>query len=305
MNRTYVVIEFGNPHFIDPCLIGKRIPFSFEDANISPQKLKCTILFPLRNKNCESMLERPINNLGVIPNSWGKVEYFEPNDIPSVNAVVVAVESENKVDLGCVKNSFFIYATKILKILRFIYPNSVTRYKTKKIINNIILQTSHNGRSCITGLEISMNIISDAPSRWIEFKGISLALKNLNKVPSLPLELYENALDYNSEGDYRTCVLNCAILIEMLMKRSLIRNINQLVHHQKLADKIIKEANGYDKIRKYLKELSLLPEICIEEVFNIRNRIMHTGYVPDKAEAFKALKISKDIISFYHVPLFE
>ena len=89
------------------------------------------------------------------------------------------------------------------------------------------------------------------------------------------------------------------------MKRSLIRGISKNVQNQKLANKLIKEADRYTKIKILLKELSMEPPIDAECVFKIRNKIIHGGYPSSKEDALTSLKIAREMIAHYNVPLFE
>jgi hypothetical protein len=166
------------------------------------------------------------------------------------------------------------------------------------------LQTISNRKPYIE-TELKFSYESDATQKWIEIEGIVTAIKNSRRKLSLIRSLFDNALDYEGENDYRACVLNCATLIEILMKQSLDKGIRENVSNQKLANKLIEKADGYNKILSNLELLSLNPRINADPVFKIRNKIIHNGYMPKAEKVKEILNIAKETISFYNVPLFE
>ena len=299
------IVKLGNSYMINPLLIGKTISFSFEDTSITSKRLKCELLFPCRSTSDKFILVRPQKDIGMDLNTWGRIEYSGTNEIPHVEAVVIEITGDNQsINTVKVKKEVSLYTDKILKIIRCLYPYSLKRNKTKNLVDNLYLQTINNGKTCIE-TELNFSFESDAPQKWVEIEGIVTAFKNSRRKLSLVRSLFDNALDYESENDYRACVLNCATLIEILLKKSLDKGIRENVSNQKLANKLIEKADGYDKIRNNLKLLSLNPRINADPVFNIRNAIIHKGYMPKAEKVKEILNIAKEMISYYNVPYFD
>lgn len=305
VDKVCFIVKLGNSYLINPLLIGKTISFSFEDTSISPKRMKCELLFPCRSTSDKFFLVQPQKDIGMDLDAWGRIEYSGTNEIPHVEAVVIEITGDNQsINTGKVKKEVSLYTDKILKIIRCLYPYSLKRNKTKNLVNNLYLQTISNGKPCIE-TELNFCFESDAPQKWVEIEGIVTAIKNSKRKLSLVRSLFDNALDYESENDYRACVLNCATLIEILMKQSLEKGIRENVCNQKLANKLIEKADGYDKIRSNLELLSLNPRIEANPVFKIRNAIIHKGYMPKAEKVKEILNIAKEMISFYHVAFFE
>lgn len=305
VNKICFIIKLGNSYLINPSLIGKTISFNFEDTSISSKRLNCVLLFPCRSTSNKFLLVQPQKDLGMDLDAWGKIQYSGTNEIPHIEAIVIEITSDDlPLNTIVAKKVVSLYTDKILKIIRCLYPYGLKRKKTKNLIDNLYMQTISNGKPCIE-MELKFCFENGAPQKWIEIDGIVTAIKNVREKLSLVRSLFDNALDYEGENDYRTCVLNCATLIEILMKQSLEKGIRENVSNQKMANKLIEKADGYDKIRNNLKLLSLNPSINADPVFKIRNEIIHNGYMPKAEKVKEVLNIAKEMISFYNVPFFE
>ena len=303
MKEAYCLVRFKQSYILSPDCIGRKISICFSDTSLSPEKIECTILFPCKHPKDQYRLVSPIPEkiLGVVYD-WGKVDYSEPNYIPHVNGVVVILRSKDKLSDTKVRKFIDYRTNRLLKTLRCKYPYAVNRdsvrypYAEETIVksNNIILA-------------VSINIIFDKEisKKWIELSGVINAIRHLNEEVSLPLQLFDDALESQSSLDYRKCVLNCAILIEVLLKRNLEKQIDIFVSSTGLKKRIMKRANGYSKIIDYLKDLSMVPSIDAKGLFDTRNRIMHGGYSPTEVESQEYLNIASKYIDYFKVELYE
>lgn len=297
MNEAYCLVPFKQSYVFSSDCIGRRFSFSFSDVSLSSEKVKCTILFPCKDSVNQFLLKSPIPEISLgVHYDWGKVNYSEPDYVPHVNGVIVILRSEGElVDIKCGEYVNH-YANQVLRRLRCNYPYAVDRdsilypYTKKTIVNS--------GRGVFAGT-IHIHFDTGKSKKWIEFSSVLNAIKHISEEVPLPLQLYDYALDSERALDYRVCVLNCAILIEILMKRDLEKQIDKYVTSEGLKERIIKRANGYSKIIDYMKEYSIAPCIDAKDLFDVRNRIMHGGFSPSAADAQKSLSIAQKYIDYY------
>ena len=232
---------------------------------------------------------------------WGKVNYSEPYYIPHVNGIVVYLRSKKELVNIKVGKSIDIYANKILKAIRCKYPYAIDReYVLYPYTERTKVKSS---RGLLAGY-LRIQIDTGLSKKWIEFDGVINTIRNINKEVSLPLQLYDNALESKSVLDYRACILYSASLIEILLKRDLERQLEELVSSERLRIKILEEANGYDKIWKNLKTLSC-PSINVGQLINKRNRIIHGGYSPYEVDAQESLDLAAECLEYYKVDVYE
>ena len=199
------------------------------------------------------------------------------------------------VDTQCSK-TIDTYANKILKVLRCIYPYAVDR---TSIPNPYTEKTIVKSGNVVLAGSITIRFDKSISKKWIELGGILNAIRYINDEVSLPLQLFDYALDSKSALDYRVCVIYCAALIEILLKRDLEKQIEKSVSMVELRNKIIKEANSYTKIMEYLKCFSSGPTLNSDELFKKRNRIMHGGYSPTEVDAQNSLILANKYIDYY------
>ena len=224
MSEAICLVRFRHSYILSPDCIGRKISFCFSDISIASEIIECRILFPCRDPNDQFGLISPIpeRKLGVVVD-WGKVNYSEPNDVPYVNGIVVILRSKSKlVDTQCSK-TIDTYANKILKVLRCIYPYAVDR---TSIPNPYTEKTIVKSGNVVLAGSITIRFDKSISKKWIELGGILNAIRYINDEVSLPLQLFDYALDSKSALDYRVCVIYCAALIEILLKRDLEKQID-------------------------------------------------------------------------------
>lgn len=302
MNELYSVISLKQSYLLSPECLGRKISFSFSDSNITAETIIITILFPDRNPQEKTSLKSPVSEkfLGIL-SEWGKIDYSGIDSFPYIRTIIVLLKSQSTINTSECRKFLNGHTNRILKALRCLHPYSVERdNEDNSLVRHIAIKSSR--------LEIDLSplyVILGRHNDLISIKDIINTIRNDSKVLSLPLQLFDRAIDNQFRLDYRACILNCATLIEILLKRDLERNIKLCVSLESLRNRITKDSNNYDKIKGYLRDISQLPQIDADYLFIIRNRIIHGGYTPLEKDASNVIKTAKEFIDYYHPDLYE
>ena len=302
MDIKYIVLRFKQPYIVSADCLGKSISISTRDSKITADIIKCTILFPCRDSQNDTFLKSPVSELFLgVSLDWGKIHYSGLDAFPYIRGIVVRLECSSVINSSKCREFIGNKTNRILKTLRYLHPYAVEREREdSSLISSIII---NNGKSEI---ELDpLHVIFDKQNDLISIKDILNAIRNENKVFSLPLQLFDFALDNKFTSDYRACILYCASLTEILLKRDLEKHLDDCITSEKLRNRLIKDSNSYSKIIRYLKNVSVLPNIDAKGLFDTRNKIIHGGYVPTEIEASDAIKVSKAFIDYYHINIYE
>lgn len=142
----------------------------------------------------------------------------------------------------------------------------------------------------------------------VSFADFKLAIRNVNKTVSMPYEMLDNARVNLSRHDTRSAVLHCATAIEIALKKLTVSYLDVTVTDNSLKEYILKQADGYSKLVDLCKRCSVslerLPNVK-EAVMDVRNRVIHGGYVPTREEANKAYENTRQALAVLKTPMFE
>lgn len=148
------------------------------------------------------------------------------------------------------------------------------------------------------------------PTPRITLKDLTFIIRNIDKNISIQYELLNNAIKQNFLHQYRDCVLTCATIIEITLKRELIKYLKTQIISTNVIDDLVKEISGFSKIIEKLKKYGLeydskICNIIKESTISCRNKIIHSGAAATKEQADAAVNHAREILKFYNVDYFE
>ena len=156
--------------------------------------------------------------------------------------------------------------------------------------------------------EIHVSFSLDDPKGYVSFADIKQAIRNYDKPVSVSYEMLDNARVNLSRKDTRSAVLHCATAIELVLKKLIIAYLDTTVSDNSLKDFVLRQADGYSRLvelcKRCLISLAGLPNVK-ETVIDIRNRVIHGGYVPSRQEATKAYEDTRQALAVLKTPMFE
>lgn len=92
------------------------------------------------------------------------------------------------------------------------------------------------------------------------------------------------------------------------MKKKVIDYFQETEVPDNLQKHVLKQADGYSRLRDLCKSLSItlhnMPDVQ-EDIMKIRNRVIHGGYEPTTEEAHKAYVCAEQTLKILNVPIFE
>ena len=307
------IIEFVDRYAIDARLLGHRIRICISDDSF----LQITIpSLVVRNGSPEikipGILKKYKNDIG----EWGWVKSYDNDRIDNlekmdvwISAVLVECFSNEN---GNTPNSSIIQAEakKVLHSLQIINPDAIQISSNQKRddLCNVRVSVSISEKGESDSLIILPPAIFDVRKEKLSISDIKSAFHNAHNSISAPYEMLNNARINLSNDDTRATVLNCATAIEVALKRNLSSYLDDNNIPQPLEDYVLKQADGFAKLIKLLKEFGInltgLPNVQ-ESVINIRNRVIHGGYVPSNKESQVAYGKTREALRVLNVPMFE
>ena len=307
------IIEFVDRYAIDARLLGHRIRVCISDDCF----LQITIpSLVVRDGNPEikipEILKKYKNDIG----EWGWVKSYDNDRIENLEKMdvwisAVLVESFSN-ENGNAPNSRFIQAEakKVLHSLQIINPDAIQISSNQKRddLCNVIISVSISEKGEANSLIVLPPAIFDARKEKLSISDIKSAFHNAHNSISAPYEMLNNARINLSNDDTRATVLNCATAIEVALKRNLSSFLDENNIPQPLVDYVLKQADGFAKLIELCKKLGInlagLPNVQ-ESVINIRNRVIHGGYIPSNIESQVAYGTTRKPLKVLNVPMFE
>lgn len=305
-------IEFEDRYAIDARLLGRRIRVCMSDDCF----LQITIpSLVVRNGSPEieipGILKRYKNDI----DDWGWVKSYDNDRIDNlekmdvwISAVLVECFSN---DSGSIPNSSIIQAEakKVLHSLQIINPDAIQipSNEKKDDLCNVRISVSLSEKGNADTL-IVLPMIIDSRKEKLSISDIKSAFHNAHNTISAPYEMLNNARINLSNNDTRAAVLNCATAIEVALKKKVFTYLYDNNIPQPPEDYVLKQVDGFAKLIKLCKKLSInltgLPNVQ-EAVINIRNRVIHGGYVPSNIESQVAYGTTRKALKVLNVPMFE
>ena len=305
------IIELEDRYAVEECLLGKHFTMRISN-NCALEVIIPTII--KKGRFDEIGIPGMLDKYGCDIENWGKIDnYVTLNDVTTVNACVSAVlvicytkNGEAGLRAGVIKNN----ARKVLHTLHVMNPH-VIRTNSDTVSNdlceiNVSVMIKEDGKPQAE-LTMPAMLIDDRGAR-LGFADIKESIRNYDKTVSASYEMLDNARVNLSHYDTRAAVLNCATAIEVALKKMLVGYLESNSVPEKLSKYVMKQADGYSKQVELLKKLSIplkgLSDVK-EQVMDVRNRVIHGGYIPSLTEAHKSYACTQVALKDFEAKMFE
>lgn len=307
--KSAYIVEFADRYAIDGYLLGKNIVISESDD------MTVSISFPsiIKDKDGYMDLRMPklYDSYGIGLDCWGKINGYEDIDKPSsidawISAVSVECFSSKPFDDSVGIQRF---GRKFLHALQIINPSSI------RILNddqpNVICKvalSAYTGESGKPKLGLTHTSVIDDSIGQLSISDINLGIMNLSKNISVPFELLDNARINLSHHDTRATVLNSATAIEIVLKTIITKYLDKINVPGPIKKHVLNKVDGYSNLVDLCKKFSLpyKGEHNLQKtVIDIRNRVIHGGYVPEYKEASRAYNETRSTLMALDIPMFE
>ena len=225
-----------------------------------------------------------------------------------ISTVIVECFGE-KLDVVPSASDIESMGNNLVHALQIINPDAVRMYSDH-----------HSTNLCEVSTEVSLGddgrfqpafyITSSFDDReeQVSFADFKQAIRIVNKSVSMPYEMLDNARMNLSRRDTRSAVLHCATAIEVALKKLTVSYLDVTVTDNSLKEYILRQADGYSRLVDLCKRCSVslegLPDVK-ETVMDVRNRVIHGGYVPTREEANKAYENTRQALAVLKTPMFE
>ena len=303
-------VNLSDMFAIEGRLLGKRI--SFRPTN----EYVLTIIIPtIVHKGDMLTMSVPdaLGKYGIDCDNWGTWNrYTSINDVKTYDACVssIIVESSgNKMDAMPTNSEIHSKGNDFIHALQVINPDAVRMYSNKTSVDlceiSAEVVVGADGRA---QPEIHVSFSIDKKEGRLTFANVKHAIKNSNKPVTVPYEMLDNARVNLSRRDTRSAVLHCATAIEVALKKLTVSYLDVTVTDNSLKEFILRQSDGYSRLVDLCKRCSVslegLPDVK-ETVIDIRNRVIHGGYVPTRGEANKAYENTRQALAVLKTPMFE
>ena len=304
------IVNLNDRYAVERRLLGKHLKFHSSDECIM------TIVIPaLVRKGDRVVMSMPglLDRYGIDLDDWGGWNRcVSVDDVKTydawISSILIECTSDKKEAIpDCSeiqkKGNCLIHA------LHIINPDAICKDSDKQstdlceISSEVMLKSGERPQSVI---HISFSM--DDKKGQVSFVDIKHAIRNYNKPVSVPYEMVDNARMNLSRQDTRSAVLHCATAIEFVLKKLVIAYLDAKVSDNSLKDFVLRQADGYSRLVELCKRCSIslagLPNVK-ETVVDIRNRVIHGGYVPLRQEANKAYEDTRQALAVLKTPMFE
>lgn len=303
-------VNLSDMFAIEGRLLGKHISIRPSDEYV------LTIVIPtIVRKGDLLVMSVPdaMDKYGIDCDNWGTWNrYASINDVKTFDACVsslIVESSGNNMDAMLTGSEIHSKGNDVVHALQIINPDAVRLYSNKTSVD--LCEISAEVVVGVDGRvqpEIHVPFSIDKKEGRLTFANVKHALKNVNKPVTMPYEMLDNARISLSRHDTRSAVLHCATAIEVVFKKLVINRLDAFVADESLKDYVLKQADGYSKLVELCKKCSIslvgVPNVK-ETVVDIRNRVIHGGYVPTHQEAKVAYNNTRQALAVLKTPMFE
>lgn len=309
---NYIIVRFKHGFALDGYLIGKSIKFNSGN---------CGFRLMLPKLDDDGFLKNPLpfhtTGFDFDEHGWGNCSRTCTSDgkiielKPTVHAVGLYLYS-NELICTSVITDIRHKIEKCLDIIYFIKPGALRTENlsiTSLISDFVSASYDEIKQSFKPTFECSLSI-ELYPTPRITLKDLILIIKNIDKDISIQYELLSNAIKHQIMHQYRDCVLTSATIIEITLKRELIKYLKTQITSTRVIDDLVKEITGFSKIIEKLKKYgvrydSKICNIIKDSTILCRNKIIHSGENATREQAVTAVQHAHEILEFYHVDYFE
>jgi HEPN domain-containing protein len=225
-----------------------------------------------------------------------------------ISSVIVDCFGEKK-DVAPSSSEIESMGNNLVHALQIINPDAVRMYSDNHY-SNLCEVSTEVGLGDDGRIQPAFYITSSFDDRegQVTFADFKQAIRNVNKSVSVPYEMLDNARVNLSRRDTRSAVLHCATAIEVALKKLTVSYLDVTVTDNSLKEYILRQADGYSRLVDLCKRCSVslegLPNVK-ETVVDIRNRVIHGGYIPTRQEATKAYEDTRQALAVLKTPMFE
>lgn len=304
------IVNINDRYAVEGRLLGKRLKFRSSDECIM------TIVIPtIVRKGDRVVLGVPssLNRYGIDLNDWGGWNRcVSVDDVKTykawISSVLIECSSDNQ-DAIPAYSEIQKKGNSLIRALQIINPDAICVDSDKlstdlcEISSEVMLKLGERPQPVI---HVSFSM--DDQKGQVSFVDIKHAIRNYYKPVSVPYEMLDNARVNLSRKDTRSAVLHCATAIELVLKKLIIAYLDATVSDNSLKDFVLRQADGYFRLVELCKRCSIslagIPNVK-ETVVDIRNRVIHGGYVPTRQEANKAYEDTRQALAVLKTPMFE
>lgn len=199
-------------------------------------------------------------------------------------------------DVSC---DFYMIEEKILpsfnaflKRINIVYPDAMTYHSKSEdycdIDSGFSVLVSKKSRLKALSKTISLqsrNIV------YLKRCHILNLLRRFSYSVNVTYDLLSSARNDYHRGIYRSVILNCSTIVEIILNKQLRAYLQTNVKENKIVDYIFKKLNGFNAIVEACKKVGLQLSVDsgtmkeLRAMAKLRNRIIHGGYTPSEKEA--------------------
>ena len=304
------IINLNDRYAAEGRLLGKRLSFR------SSEECIMTIVIPtIVRKGDRVVLGMPgsLDRYGIDLDDWGGWNrYVSVGDVKTyeawISSVLIECSSDNQ-DAIPACSEIQNKGNRLIHALQIINPDAICKDSDKEssdlcdISSEVMVRPGERPQPVI---HVSFSL--DDQKGHVSFVDIKQAIRNYDKPVSVPYEMLDNARVNLSRRDTRSAVLHCATAIEVALKKLTVSYLDVTVTDNSLKEYILRQADGYSRLVDLCKRCSVslegLPNVK-ETVIDIRNRVIHGGYVPTREEANKAYENTRQALAVLKTPMFE
>lgn len=312
-NYVYSLIEFNCELIIDYRLLGKCVAINKQKDS------SFCICFPQLILNPENGIYKlrsslPFDASNLDTDNWGRLLSYSTDKDGNITDMYVAISSVWIVTTCSIIDDIKELKTQcewFLRCAQAMHPGCVIF--NGKDTSKLISQHSYSyfnttGRPQCSMGEISITLYHDYTYR-LNIKHIQMILRNFGKNVVLPYELLLGAYQELAENNFRNTILNCAMTLETAFKSIIRKTLNSLGIDESIVQYMIKNTDGLNKIEQIMKLLSITPRhqssALRNNVFDLRNKIIHGGLCPSRNDASKALALTQKTLKDYDLAYFD
>lgn len=307
--RSACILQLSDSFAVDGSLLGKHISFRYSDSQI----LSIVIPSVVREDNSFRLCVPGIlDSYGMDLSEWGEVKrYHSSKDPRTVVAWISSILVEG-FGIEPVKETWadwvqgvgkeFIHKLHVLK------PEAIRGSYTRKDDLCSVSSFVYWGSDRLPHNCINMVGVIDKDGDCLVYSDLRQGILNYSKVVSAAYEILDNARINLSHQDTRATILNCATVIEIMLKKIISAHLNSVSSSNALTDYVMRQADGYSKQVELCKKFSLPLKDMLkiqETVIALRNRVIHGGYIPTSQEAQTAYDNTRSALAEHSVQMFE
>lgn len=146
------------------------------------------------------------------------------------------------------------------------------------------------------------------PTYSLSSHDVSQIVEQMDMYTTLPYLICDNARRQYHIGDNREVILNCAMAIEVAIKKELRNILQNSGIGEALIDYTINKADGLPKLAELAKLLHyniVMTKKLKDNIFNLRNRVIHAGCSVTREQTKRCLETARCYLLKQPIAMFE